>query len=624
MLHFFWKKRCDALSCICVLCMQCIIFISIVVSDGAYCGEIVVGSEPSYSLSEFVSSLEDPAGSLTVEDVAGFPLQGRFVPLSPDSPRTNFGLTHSVFWLRVPLRTGAGAPSGWLLEVDYPSLDSVELFIPRDGGFERRVSGDLLPFTARPMMHVSHVFPVSLEGDSSRVLYLRVRSQGTVSAPLRLWQPAELWKSDQRKYAGLSLYFGMLTGLALYNFLLYLSLRDHLYLLYVAFVVSMAVGQSALTGFGGQFLWPESAWWTNVSLPAGMGLTGVFATIFARGFLSTARKLPSLDTGMVALIALFALCTLSALFLPYWISARLINVIGVLFSVYIVLVGVVSYRRKHPGARYFILAWSLLLLSAGVLSIHNMGKLPSNVITTNSLLIGSAFEMLLLSFALADRIHVARQETAFAQAEAIRVKQAMVETLVESERTLEKRVAERTDELVQINARLKEKEIQLQQMAHYDALTGLPNRQLFGDRLDLALKRARRNATRVALLMVDLDDFKAINDTYGHAAGDAVLAEVARRLKPLMRDSDTVARLAGDEFVALVEALEDRAVADAIAAKIEKAFASPLTLGDGRSILVGTSVGTAVYPDEAPDAEQLMLRADQAMYRRKGERRNGV
>ena len=354
-----------------------------------------------------------------------------------------------------------------------------------------------------------------------------------------------------------------------------------------------------------------------------MGLTGVFATIFARGFLSTAQKLPALDKGMVALIALFSLCTMFSLFLPYWISARLINVIGVLFSVYIVLVGVISYRRRHPGARYFILAWSLLLLSAAVLSVHNMGKLPTNIITTNSLLIGSAFEMLLLSFALADRIHVARQESALAQAEAIKVKQAMVDTLIESERTLEKRVAERTDELVQINARLREKEIQLEQMAHYDALTGLPNRQLFGDRLDLALKRARRHSSRVGLLMVDLDDFKAINDTYGHAVGDVALVEVARRLKPLLRDSDTVARLAGDEFVAIVEDLEGRTVADAIASKIENAFASPVALGSGRSVLVGTSVGAAVYPDEARDAETLMLLADQAMYRRKSERRNG-
>jgi diguanylate cyclase (GGDEF)-like protein len=624
MLYAFHEEKCGSLYYICAFFLQCVALFSFLLPADGHCNEFIVGSAPNYVLSNSVSSLEDPAGSLSVADVAGPSLQGRFLPLAADSARTNFGLTRSVFWLRISLQKGEGAPSRWLLEVDYPSLDSVELYTPADGGFARRASGDLLPFTARPMAHVSHVFPVSLEDGSPVVLYLRIQSQGTVSAPLRLWQPAALWESDQRVYAGLSLYFGMLTGLALYNFLLYLSLRDRLYLLYVAFVVSMAVGQSALTGFGGQFLWPESAWWTNVSLPAGMGLTGIFATIFARGFLSTAQKLPALDKGMVALIALFTICTICAMSLPYWISAWFINVIGVLFSVYIVIVGIVSYRRKHPGARYFILAWSLLLLSAAVLSVHNMGKLPSNIFTTNSLLIGSAFEMLLLSFALADRIHVARQETALAQAEAIRVKQAMVDTLTESERTLERRVAERTGELLQINARLKEKEIQLQQMAHYDALTGLPNRQLFGDRLDLALKRARRHSTRVALLMVDLDDFKTINDTHGHAAGDAALVEVARRLKPLLRDSDTVARLAGDEFVVLVEALDELDVADVIAAKIEKAFDSPFSLGNGRTVQVGASVGSAVFPDEAHDAQALMQRADQAMYKRKGIRRNGA
>ena len=621
MLHMSGTKTRNVLALIRALCLQCIVFFFVLLPVSGACGELVVGNEPSYLLSHVVSSLEDPDGRLTVEDVAHASAQERFVPLGPGAQQTNFGLTHSAFWLKISLHRGPEAPSRWLLEVDYPSLDSVEFYRAREGGFERQASGDLMPFAARPLEHVSHVFPVSLEEGSDHVIYLRIKSQGTVSAPLRLWQPEALWKSDQKKYAALSLYFGMLAGLALYNLLLYMSLHDRLYLLYVAFVASMALGQSALTGFGAQFLWSNSAWWTNVSLTAGMGMTGVFATIFAREFLSTATKLPRLDKGMIFLIFLFTLCVIFSFFLPYWIPARLINIIGVLFSVYIVLVGIVSFRRKHPGARYFILAWTLLLISAAVLSVHNMGKLPSNLLTTNSLLIGSAFEMLLLSFALADRIHVARQETAMAQAEAISAKQAMVDTLLETERMLETRVAERTQELVQTNERLKEKEEQLKHLAHFDSLTGLPNRKLFTDRLDSALKRARRNSARLALLMVDLDDFKAINDTHGHFAGDMVLVEVARRFEPLLRDTDTVARLGGDEFIVIVEAPEDRAAAEVVASKISRAMREPIDLGDGPGVRVGMSVGVALYPDDARNARGLMVHADQSMYRVKAERR---
>lgn len=621
MLHISWTKTRNTSAFIRALCMQCIVFCLVLLSVSGLCGELVVGNEPSYPLSQAVTSLEDPDGQLTVEEVAEASAQGRFVPLGPDSRQTNFGLTHSAFWLRVSLLRGPDAPADWLLEVDYPSLDSVELYLPREGGFDRQVSGDLLPFAARPVEHVSHVFPVSLQDASPRVIFLRIQSQGTVSAPLRLWQPEALWKSDHRKYAALSLYFGMLAGLALYNLLLYLSLRDRIYLLYVLFVAFMALGQSALTGFGAQFLWPNLAWWTNVSLPVGIGFTGIFATIFAREFLSTATKLPRLDKGMMLLVISFAMCVLFSFFLPYWIPAWLINIIGVLFSVYIVLVGIVSYKRKHPGARYFILAWTLLLLSAAVLSVHNMGKLPSNLLTTNALLIGSAFEMLLLSFALADRIHAARQETALAQAEAISAKQAMVDTLLETERMLECRVTERTQELVQANERLKEKEEQLRHLAHFDALTGLPNRKLFTDRMDSALKRARRNSARLALLMVDLDDFKAINDTYGHFAGDMVLVEVARRFEPLLRDTDTVARLGGDEFVVIVESPEDRSAAEVVAAKVVRAMREPIELGDGQEVRVGMSVGVALYPDDARNARGLMVHADQSMYRVKAGRR---
>ncbi len=157
---------------------------------------------------------------------------------------------------------------------------------------------------------------------------------------------------------------------------------------------------------------------------------------------------------------------------------------------------------------------------------------------------------------------------------------------------------------------------QLQYMAQYDALTRLPNRQLFHDRLDSALARAARACTGFSLLYLDLDKFKMVNDTYGHAAGDALLQQVAQRIKQCLRAEDTVARIGGDEFVVLIESAAESEDAAVVAAKIEQAMAAPVKVG-GFSLQPRLSVGIAVYPQHGASAQQLLKHADDAMYKQK-------
>jgi len=163
----------------------------------------------------------------------------------------------------------------------------------------------------------------------------------------------------------------------------------------------------------------------------------------------------------------------------------------------------------------------------------------------------------------------------------------------------------------------KQSEARLRHMAHHDPLTDLPNRTLFQDRLDVALRRARRDTEHLALLYMDLRGFKAINDELGHAAGDAALREVARRLAGCLRDSDTVCRIGGDEFTVLVSNIRWGDNVDAIAAKIRDAIAEPLDV-EGRSISLGVDIGTAIYPEDGEDAETLLRCADAGMYASKG------
>ena len=141
----------------------------------------------------------------------------------------------------------------------------MDLYLPDgEGGWARSRAGDsVLPRDSVP--HRTHVLRVALPPGNEHLLYVRVASQGPVSPPLRLWQRDALWASDQKTYSVLSLYFGLLLGLLAYNFLLYLSLRDRAFLLYVAFVASLGMAQRALTGMGMRLYWGQWLWWTNAA-----------------------------------------------------------------------------------------------------------------------------------------------------------------------------------------------------------------------------------------------------------------------------------------------------------------------------------------------------------------------
>ncbi|PUA99673.1 diguanylate cyclase (GGDEF)-like protein [Acidovorax sp. 107] len=151
-------------------------------------------------------------------------------------------------------------------------------------------------------------------------------------------------------------------------------------------------------------------------------------------------------------------------------------------------------------------------------------------------------------------------------------------------------------------------------LAHHDALTGLPNRRMFEQRLAQVLELSRRSGRSCALLFVDLDDFKAINDTRGHAVGDMVLQAVARTIVGAVRQVDTVARLAGDEFTVLCENVDSEEAALQIVTKLQHAFEPPLAI-DGEPLAVRASIGLSLFPRDAQDARALMASADAAMYR---------
>ncbi|MBI1175632.1 MAG: EAL domain-containing protein [Sideroxydans sp.] len=858
-------------------------------------------SIPSYSLAGHTDVLEDKSGQLTIEEVSDAAHSNAFHPAMPaaaaaQGDEINFGYSASAYWLR--LAVNAPAPQDMLLEVGFPSLDHVSFYAGADGGWRQVDAGDLLPFDARPVYHRNFVFPVHLLS-GSQTLYLRVQSAGTVTVPLHLWQPEAFHRSNLVSYAALLLYFGMLLALLLYNLLLYFSLRDRNYLIYVCFVGSLAVALLALSGLGNQFVWPEWTAWGNVALPIGFASAGLFGTVFTRGFLHTRQGAPRHDRILLVLGVLFGFTILVCLTLPYRWAAISVSLLGALTPIVVVSSGIICLRQKQPGAFYFLLAWTLLMLGVSLMAARNMGWVPSNLLTLYGIQIGSALEMLLLSFALADRIHVLRREKEQAQANALAASQL-------AERELEDRVAERTEALSQANAQLRQSGLQLELLAtnasdiiarldadkrylyvsaacrtilgyapeellghsceeflhpdelntsrnayrqiadgaesatirihvrhhdghylwlesrlralrdeagnptetiavirdisdrkrgeqrerihnialeklaqgaplyevletivhgveqerpgilcsillldqqgehlltgaapslpafynqaihgarigagvgscgnaaytgsrtivediqnhpywapfrelaaraelaacwsepirsssgeilgtfaiyqqqpggpsdadidmiqttcnlasiaierkrtdelmwahaNYDPLTKLPNRRLFRDRLQQELKKSQRAELALALFFIDLDLFKEVNDTLGHDIGDMLLAEVASRIRGAVRDSDTVARISGDEFTVVLPELAETSRAEHVAQDILQTLAQPFQI-EKEHIYISASIGITLYPADTSEIEELLKNADQAMYAAKKRGRN--
>jgi len=176
--------------------------------------------------------------------------------------------------------------------------------------------------------------------------------------------------------------------------------------------------------------------------------------------------------------------------------------------------------------------------------------------------------------------------------------------------------------LVEDVTELKRTQENLERLASFDTLTNLPNRRLFRDRLELAIKHAHRHSQRIALLYLDLDNFKRVNDSLGHDFGDQLLCEVAQRLTACLREEDTVARLGGDEFVVLLQDVDDALEAEIVASKILERLSQPVR-SSGYEVVIGASIGITLAPDDARDPGSLLRNADMAMYRAKDHGRGG-
>jgi signal transduction histidine kinase len=354
-----------------------------------------------------VSILEDPSGDMSLDEVMRVP--ERFVPSV--SPRPNFGYSRSAYWLRV--RYTLPDDGLWLLELGYSQIDDVRVHLPAADGFVEHVTGDRHAVRSRQRTHPHFVFELP-RSRRHETLYLRARSEGSMLLPIKLWRSDAFAEHALRDGLLNGFYYAFLIALALYNLFLFFAVRDRSYLLYVGYLSCFALGQAALGGEAALYLWPDAPAWGSVAGITFTCLGVASALLFVREMTQLQELAAGLSRLMVVLAAMAVGC-LPLLYVSYPVGVRIATGVCVASSLLVVVPLVVSLRRGNRPARFMLLAYAAILPGALMFGLRHFELVPSTVLTERAMQIGTALEALLLSFALADRIHVLRHDGERAQ-----------------------------------------------------------------------------------------------------------------------------------------------------------------------------------------------------------------
>lgn len=409
-------------------------------------------TEESITVRKGVSYLEDKEGLLGIGDVVASP---GWKDVTVDIP--NFGVTRSTYWIRFSLHNST-SHSQWILKIAQPILDHISFYDPVAPGskvFSEYQSGEALPFRYRQFASTDYLFSVNLGPQQTKELYFRVRNTDNMQIPLIVGTREHILKTDKNKDIFWGIYIGLIASMLLYNLFIFFTVRTSSYFYYVIYLVTVLITQASIQGYT-VYLWPDNEWLnthTPLLSPVLVGLAGV---AFMRNFLHTRESLPRWDRWFNLFIAGYCLATLLIFLKRYHLAFTIIEICASTVSFYMLFVAYKMNRMGNRQALFFSIAWSVFLFGILVYTLKDFNWLPYNTFTVYTMPVGSAMEVILLSFALADRINTLKKEKEASQAEALRAAQENERIVTEQNVMLERKVKERTYELEQSNQDLNQ------------------------------------------------------------------------------------------------------------------------------------------------------------------------
>ena len=361
-----------------------------------------------YSLGLHLEILEDPSGKLSISEAASPGMAGRYRPSSWPSP--SFGFSSSAYWVRFSIDSRCSRSRFWLLELDYPLMDRMTVYTPGPGGFVEKRYGSLLPFAGRDLDHRNLIVRLSLPQGGKTPVYLRFQNSDRMEFPLTLWSPRAFQENIYLEQFILGLYYGILFIMILYNFFLFLSIKDRPYLHYILYILAMAVFQLGQSGFLYQLLScvtdPPPVHF--ISFTQGFLILAIIQ--FTQAFLDTKEYTRTIHKVMNVLKGITLLYLPLLLLLDY--TAGILVGIGITFLLIPIdiLAGVAVIRQEYRPSYYFMAAWSVMFLSGFLFLLRVLAVIPHNLFTNYILHIGTTIELILFSLGLGDRYNQMKEE----------------------------------------------------------------------------------------------------------------------------------------------------------------------------------------------------------------------
>ncbi len=501
---------------------------------------------------------------------------GRYAPARQSV--INYGINPEPIWLALKVNHSEFAAAHRTLLFETAWLDRIEVyFFQRNRLINHYLLGDSQPFSQRPIDHrffaINHPYQ---QGET--LVLIRIASVDAVILPIYFMTDEQVTKHNTQQAYSYGLVYGVILALIAYNFMLFIGIKDYSYLFYSIYLFAFLILNIAYTGHGFQWLWPDHTVWQRWSNPFLIMLCSISGLIFALHFLNIKNIFPAIHRWVIGIATGFSALVLITYLMDDFATTLLISLTFIFIASFMmVILGIISLHDGNNFAKFFLLA-SICTICGGIITANTIwGLIPFSAWTYRAVEVGMMADAILLALALAEHFNISQNERLMAE-----------------------------------------------KMAGTDALTNLNNRRSFYKYVKPIWSISLRNKSHTSVIMLDIDNFKSLNDNYGHAFGDQVLVSLAETLQKEARSGDTLARWGGEEFLIF---LPETRLTDAIniAERMRRKVAQIQAITEQDIKLSFTaSFGVAHTHDSNMSLDELISQADHQLYCAKKLGRNCV
>lgn len=377
-----------------------------------------------YNVSKHLELFEDPDHKLTIKQVS-HPINTKKFKINTQAV-PNFGVSYSNHWGRFSLKNSTSREMDWLFELGHPAVEWLSVYKPDSKGeFTEVKSGRKIPFSDREIKHRHFVFKLHVPAHTTYTYYLKMASSASFSPSLTLMSERIFSQYDHEAQLGFGFYYGLVFIMIFYNLILFMAVRERTYLYYVFTLITLhALFQGSYNGLAYEYLWPNSVWWANRCVGFFLALSIVTCLLFTQSFLRTKEYIPTIHKVLSVLIGIGLVLSIFNLAPDYSLPSRISTYfgtrVGMISAILIFVCAIRVWMKGYKAGRYFLIAWSFLIVGTLVTGFESLGYLPSSFFTSYALQLGSSMEVLLLSLALGDRINMAQRELIEAQKESLK------------------------------------------------------------------------------------------------------------------------------------------------------------------------------------------------------------